>query len=49
MSRIIVADAGPLIGLARLDQIALLTTLYGFVTIPEAVLTEVLRLAGETK
>lgn len=40
MSRIVVADAGPLIGLARIDRIALLTTLYGPVTVPKAVLEE---------
>lgn len=40
MSSLVVADAGPLIGLARIDQLSLLTALYGFVLIPEPVLAE---------
>jgi hypothetical protein len=39
-SGIVVADAGPLTALARVDQLSLLTTLYGAVVIPERVLSE---------
>lgn len=38
--RIIVADTGPLIALARLEQLALLTTLFAKIHIPRTVLTE---------
>jgi predicted nucleic acid-binding protein len=37
---IVVADAGPLIGLARIDRLDLLHTLYGTVVIPTSVLSE---------
>ena len=39
-NRIIVADTGPLIALARLEQLALLTSLFSAVHIPRTVLTE---------
>lgn len=39
-SGIVVANAGPLIALARVDQLSLLATLYGAVVIPERVLSE---------
>jgi predicted nucleic acid-binding protein len=37
---IVVADAGPLIGLARIDRLDLLHALYGTVAIPTSVLSE---------
>ena len=40
MTGIVVADAGPLIGLARIDRLDLLHTLYGPVAIPTSVLSE---------
>ncbi len=40
LNRVVVADAGPLIALARIDRLSLLITLYGSVAIPEAVLAE---------
>ena len=40
MTGIVVADAGPLIGLARIDRLDLLHTLYGTVVIPTSVLSE---------
>jgi len=43
---VVVADAGPLIGLARIDRLSLLTALYGPVVIPESVRAE-LGLAGD--
>ena len=46
LSKVVVADAGPLIGLARIDRLSLLTALYGPVVIPESVQAE-LGLAGD--
>jgi predicted nucleic acid-binding protein len=46
LSEVVVADAGPLIGLARIDRLSLLTALYGPVVIPESVRAE-LGLAGD--
>lgn len=40
MKTVVIADAGPLIGLARIDRLSLLNMLYGTVVIPEAVLAE---------
>lgn len=40
MDRVVVADAGPLIGLARIDRLSLLDSLYGAVVIPECVRDE---------
>lgn len=40
MNAVVVADAGPLIGLARIDRLSLLSRLYGSVVVPEAVLVE---------
>ena len=46
MKRIVVADAGPLIGLARVNQLNLLEKLYRQITIPPRVLEE-LKLSSE--
>ena len=46
MTGIVVADAGPLIGLARIDRLDLLPALYGTVAIPTSVLSE-LRLSSD--
>jgi predicted nucleic acid-binding protein len=40
VSAVVVADAGPLIGLARIDRLSLLQSLYGSVVIPEQVWAE---------
>ncbi|WP_058557057.1 DUF3368 domain-containing protein [Thiohalocapsa sp. ML1] len=40
MSGVVIADAGPLIALARIEHLSLLPTPYGTVTVPEAVLAE---------
>lgn len=37
MARVVIADAGPLIVLARLDRLNLLASLFGTVVIPQAV------------
>jgi predicted nucleic acid-binding protein len=37
---IVVADAGPLIALSRIDRLALLKSLYGLVVVPTAVFSE---------
>lgn len=42
MSRIVIADAGPLIALARIEQLDLLARLFGSVTVPSPVADEVL-------
>ena len=40
MTGIVVADAGPLIALSRIDRLALLNALYGPVAVPAAVFSE---------
>jgi predicted nucleic acid-binding protein len=42
MSRVVVADAGPLIGLSRVGLLSLLPDLYGTITITQAVHDEIL-------
>lgn len=41
MSRVVIADAGPLIALAKIDQLGLLQALFGGVTITSVVANEV--------
>lgn len=40
MGRVVIADAGPLIALARLDRLNLLASLFGAVVMPQAVRNE---------
>lgn len=40
VNAVVVADAGPLIGLARIERLSLLSGLYGSIVVPEAVLGE---------
>lgn len=42
MSRVVIADAGPLIGLARIDALSLLRDLFGRVCVPREVCEEIL-------
>jgi hypothetical protein len=42
MTTVVVADAGPLIGLARIDRLSVLASLCGSVLVPELVLVDVL-------
>ncbi len=42
MTRVVIADAGPLIALAKIDQLGLLSALFGGVTITSVVANEVL-------
>jgi len=42
MTRVVIADAGPLIALAKIDQLGLLQALFGGVTITSVVANEVL-------
>lgn len=46
MDRIIIADAGPLIALAGIDELPLIQTLFSSLTIPEAVRQECLAKPG---
>jgi predicted nucleic acid-binding protein len=43
----IVADAGPLIGLARIDQLVLLRSLFSAVIVPQLVFVECVQAAGK--
>jgi predicted nucleic acid-binding protein len=40
VTAVVVADAGPLIGLARIGRVSLLTALYGSIVVPDLVLAE---------
>jgi len=40
VTAVVVADAGPLLGLARIDRLSVLASLYGSVVVPELVLAE---------
>jgi predicted nucleic acid-binding protein len=40
VTAVVVADAGPWIGLSRIDRLSVLATLYGSVLVPELVLAE---------
>lgn len=43
---IVVCDASPLIGLARIGKVGLLAQLFGKVVVPEAVWDEIYRASG---
>ncbi|OQX10606.1 MAG: hypothetical protein BWK73_19875 [Thiothrix lacustris] len=47
MAQVVIADAGPLLALAKLDSLHLLEKLFGTVLIPEAVQRECMAKSGE--